>query len=104
MDPQRLLFRFRKEGQARFLSHHDLMRLFERALRRAALPLRMSQGYHPHPRLSILSALPLGLEADDEALEVQLQPPLPPAEALARLRAQARSHQFRPGSKGPMVN
>jgi radical SAM-linked protein len=88
MDPQRVLFRFRKEGNARFLSHHDLMRLFERALRRAGLPLRMSEGFNPHPRFSIVLALPLGVEATDEALEVQFQPPLEPADALARLQAQ----------------
>lgn len=88
MDVQRVLFRFRKEAQARFLSHHDLMRLFERALRRAALPLRMSEGFNPHPRISILLALPLGVEADDEALEVQFEPAVDPAEALERLRAQ----------------
>ncbi|NQT50669.1 DUF2344 domain-containing protein [bacterium] len=89
MDAQRILFRFRKEGQARFLSHHDLMRLVERALRRAALPVRMSEGYHPHPRLSIVLALPLGVAADDEALEVQFQPPVAPAHALTELQAQA---------------
>jgi len=88
MDVQRVLFRFRKEGNARFLSHHDLMRLFERALRRAGLPVRMSEGYNPHPRFSILLALPLGVEATDEALDVQFQPPVEPADALARLQAE----------------
>ena len=85
---QRILARFSKEGEARFLSHHDLMRLFERALRRAALPLRMTQGFNPHPRLAILSALPLGVEADEEPIEVELEPPVPPDEVRERLAAQ----------------
>lgn len=85
---QRILFRFRKEGPARFLSHRDLMRLFERALRRAAIPLRMTEGYNPHPRFSIAFALPLGMEADEEVLEVQLREPLSAAEAHQRLSAQ----------------
>jgi len=84
----RVLFRFSKEGEARFLSHHDLIRLFERALRRAGLPVRMTQGFNPHPKFAILSALPLGLEGEEEALEVHFDNPVPPAEALERLAAQ----------------
>ena len=47
----KIRIRFRKGGDLRLLSHHDLMRSFERMLRRAALPLRNSQGFHPKPRL-----------------------------------------------------
>jgi len=85
---QRILLRFSKKGEARFLSHHDLMRLFERALRRAALPLRMTQGFNPHPKLSLPLALPLGVEADEEALEVDFEHPVTPADVLERLGAQ----------------
>ena len=88
MGSQRILFRFSKEAEGRFLSHHDLMRLFERALRRAALPVRMTQGFNPHPRLNIVLALPLGLEAGDEAVEIGFEPPIAPAEALERLGRQ----------------
>jgi radical SAM-linked protein len=89
MDPvQRILFRFRKEGPARFWSHRDLMRLFERALRRAAFPLRMTEGYNPHPRFSITLALPLGVAADEEVIEVQLREPVSLVEARQRLAAQ----------------
>ena len=88
MNCQRVLFRFTKEGEARFLSHHDLMRLFERALRRAELPMRMTQGFNPHPRFAILSALPLGVEAADEPLEVEFDPPVPAAVASEKLGAQ----------------
>jgi radical SAM-linked protein len=64
--------RFTKTGKMRFLSHHDLMRLFERALRRTGLPLRMTEGYNPHPILAFPTALGLGIESVDEILEFEL--------------------------------
>jgi radical SAM-linked protein len=64
--------RFTKTGRLRFLSHHDLMRLFERALRRTGLPLRMTEGYNPHPVIAFPTALGLGLESVDEVLEFEL--------------------------------
>lgn len=64
--------RFSKTGKLRFLSHHDLMRLFERALRRSGLELRMTEGYNPHAVLSFPTALGLGIESDDEILEFEL--------------------------------
>ena len=64
--------RFTKTGRMWFLSHHDLMRLFERAFRRTALPLRMTEGYNPHPVLSFPTALGLGIESADEVLEFEL--------------------------------
>jgi len=64
--------RFTKTGKMRFLSHHDLMRLFERALRRTGLPLRMTEGYNPHPVMSFPTALGLGIESLDEVLEFEL--------------------------------
>src|SRR5215831_5173006 len=64
--------RFTRTGRMRFLSHHDLMRLFERALRRTGLPLRMTEGYNPHPVLAFPTALGLGIESMDEILEFEL--------------------------------
>jgi radical SAM-linked protein len=64
--------RFTKTGKMRFLSHHDLMRLFERALRRTGLPLRMTEGYNPHPVVAFPTALGLGIESVDEVLEFEL--------------------------------
>jgi radical SAM-linked protein len=64
--------RFTKTGKMRFLSHHDLMRMFERALRRSGLPLRMTEGYNPHPILAFPTALGLGIESLDEILEFEL--------------------------------
>ncbi|HZE99643.1 MAG TPA: TIGR03936 family radical SAM-associated protein [Planctomycetota bacterium] len=64
--------RFTKTGRMRFLSHHDLMRLFERALRRTGLELRMTEGYNPHPVIAFPTALGLGIESLDEILEFEL--------------------------------
>ncbi len=64
--------RFTKTGRMRFLSHHDLMRLFERALRRTGLELRMTEGYNPHPVIAFPTALGLGIESLDEVLEFEL--------------------------------
>jgi radical SAM-linked protein len=64
--------RFTKTGRMRFLSHHDLMRMFERALRRTGLPLRMTEGYNPHPIISFPTALGLGIESLDEVMEFEL--------------------------------
>jgi len=50
----------------RYISHLDLMRLLIRAMRRSALPLKLTEGFSPHPKLSLKRALKLGLESQDE--------------------------------------
>lgn len=80
--------RFRKLGIMRLLGHHDLARTWERAFRRARLPLRMSQGFHPKPRLSFPAALALGVAGLDEVLEAELDSALPPHEIWQRLAAE----------------
>jgi radical SAM-linked protein len=80
--------RFTKTGKMRFLSHHDLMRLFERALRRTGLPLRMTEGYNPHPVVSFPTALGLGLESLDEILEFELSSWTAPKQIEKTLGAQ----------------
>jgi radical SAM-linked protein len=80
--------RFAKGGALRWLSHHDLMRTFERMLRRAALPFRRTQGFNPHPRLVFALSLPLGVVGRAEIAELELDDDVPADEVLARLRAQ----------------
>jgi radical SAM-linked protein len=81
----RVRLRFRKRDDIRWISHHDLVRTFERWLRRAGLPLRRSEGFHPKPKLSFPSALALGIAALDEVLEFELTEPLDLAELRQRL-------------------
>ena len=57
----------------RFISHLDLMRVFSRALRRASLPVKMSQGFSPRPKLSFKRALKLGVESESEELIICLR-------------------------------
>ena len=87
MARRRYRLRFSKRGNLRFIGHRDLLRAVERVLRRARLPVAMSQGFHPKPRVSYLSALPLGFSSDDEAMELILEEELSPDELLARLNS-----------------
>lgn len=64
--------RFSKEGALRFISHLDLHKLWERALRRSALPVRYSEGYSPRARLNLAAALPLGFASQAEWLDLWL--------------------------------
>jgi radical SAM-linked protein len=80
--------RFAKEGPSRFLSHHDLLRSLERALRRSSLPLRMSAGFNPHPRLSLPTALGIGIESRAEVAEIELDQWVSPREVQRRLAPQ----------------
>ncbi|MCX5714092.1 MAG: TIGR03936 family radical SAM-associated protein [Candidatus Omnitrophica bacterium] len=62
----KLNFVFSKTGMMKYISHLDLMRTFTRALRRAEIPVKISEGFNPHPKLSIKRALKLGLESENE--------------------------------------
>lgn len=81
--------RFRKDGALRLLSHHDLMRTFERLLRRSELPFHRSQGFHPKPRLIFALSLPLGIVGREEVVELELDEILSPQEVQSRLARQA---------------
>jgi radical SAM-linked protein len=82
-------FRFRKCGALRFLSHHDLVRCLGRMIRRAALPVRMTGGFHPQPRIVFPLSLPLGIIGQCEPLELELTDDLPDDDLLRRLQAEA---------------
>jgi radical SAM-linked protein len=84
----KIRIRFRKSGELRLLSHHDLMRAFERMLRRAALPFRNTQGFHPKPRLVFALSLPLGVVGCEEVVELELSEILPLDQLQQRLAAQ----------------
>ena len=67
---QRLRLRYAKRGRLRFASHRDFQRSFERALRRAAVPMAYSAGFSPHPRISYANAAPTGAASEAEYLEI----------------------------------
>ncbi len=68
----KVTFVFSKKGQMRYISHLDLMRLFTRSMRRARIPVKITEGFNPHPKLSIKRALKLGLESDNEEASIVL--------------------------------
>ncbi|HSN94540.1 MAG TPA: TIGR03936 family radical SAM-associated protein [Anaerolineaceae bacterium] len=74
--PIRIRVLFSKVGDLRFTGHIDLQRLFERALRRSALPIRYSQGFSPKVRLNLASALPLGYSSQAELLDFWMNEPV----------------------------
>jgi len=75
---QRLRLRFGRGEELKFLSHLDLMRLWERAFRRPALPLAYSQGFTPHPRIALAAPLAVGMTSEFELMDVFLYRWLPP--------------------------
>ena len=79
----RLRIQFAKTGSMALLSHLDLMRMLERALRRSGLPISFTGGFHPLPRIQIALALPLGCEANSEWMDLEFTDALA-AETLIR--------------------
>jgi len=79
-------FSFSKKGLMRYISHLDLMRLFTRAMRRAELPLKFSEGFSPHPKLSLKRALKLGVESENEEASIILRFPVAPEDFRDRLQ------------------
>lgn len=69
---QRVRLRYAKRGRLRFTSHRDFARAFERALRRAEVPMAYSAGFTPHPKVSYVGAAPTGVASEAEYLEIGL--------------------------------
>lgn len=84
---QKLRLRYAKRGVLRFTSHRDIARAFERALRRASVPMAYSQGFNPHPKISWIGAAPTGVASEAEYVEIQLVREVEPAELVRTLDA-----------------
>ena len=69
---QRLRLRYAKRGKLRFTSHRDVARAFERALRRADVPMAFSHGFSPHPKVSWVGTAPPGAASEAEYVEIQV--------------------------------
>ena len=85
---QRLRVWLGKLGEMRLLSHLDLVRLFDRAVRRAALPISYTGGYHPGPRISPANALSLGATSSGEIVDFELTKTIDIDEFREKLSAQ----------------
>ena len=86
---EKVRIRFRKDGPLRFVGHNDLMRCWDRLLRRTGLPIRFSEGFHPKPILSSPLSLGLGLVGAQEVLEIELTGPVGATAIAQRLAAEA---------------
>jgi radical SAM-linked protein len=73
----RIRITFAKQGPLRYTGHLDLHKLWERAARRAGLPLAYSQGFHPQPKMNIAAALPLGFSSRCEVMDMRLEQEVP---------------------------
>jgi len=104
---ERIRVRFSKGGRIRHISHLELMRVFERAIRRAELPIKMTEGFNPRPRISFPMPLGVGMEGKDEVVEIELSDWIPPGEAKERLASRLpegigllSAEPIPPGEKG----
>ena len=88
---QRLRVRFGAEGALRYVSHLDVMRVWERVCKRAGLPLSHSQGFSPRPKIALAAPLAVGMTSEAELIDLLLAQYVEPAQARAALEAQAPS-------------
>jgi radical SAM family uncharacterized protein/radical SAM-linked protein len=77
-----------KSGRARMVGHLEYLTMFQRAVRRAGLPIRFSGGFHPLPKVSYLEALPMGVSSEAELVDLELLRPLPINQIISDLNVQ----------------
>jgi radical SAM-linked protein len=99
---QRMRVVFSTDDTVKYVGHLDMHRTWERAIRRAALPLAYSQGFNPQPRLHFAAALPVGFTGRAEVADVYLNEELDPTEFTARLAA-ALPPGIRPAAAEPVA-
>jgi len=84
---QRMRVTFRTEDTVKYVGHLDMFRAWERAIRRARLPLAYTQGFNPQPRMQFAAALPVGFTGEGEVVDIFLNDAVAPEELLDRLSA-----------------
>jgi len=90
-DPEhftRIRLTLSKLGRARMVGHLEYLKMFQRALRRARMPVRFSQGFHPTPKVSYLEALPLGVASQAELIDLELLNPVPIDKVISDINVQ----------------
>ena len=81
----RYRIRYSKEGAARFISHLDMVRTFERVVRRASLPVSLSEGFNPHPKFGFGFPLPVGMAGQSEYVDLMLDSAMDPDQIVSSL-------------------
>jgi radical SAM-linked protein len=77
---------FAKKAAVKYIAHLDVALAWERALRRAQIPLAYSRGFHPQPKIQFACSLPLGTMGQAEIVDIITLEPVVPVEVLARIR------------------
>lgn len=80
--------KFRKNGVMKFIGHLDIMRYFQKAIRRAEIPIAFTSGYSPHMIMSFANPLGVGLTSDGEYFDIELTESIVSKEAVRRLNEQ----------------
>jgi len=85
---QRLRLKFGRGEEVKFISHLDVVRFWERVFRRGEIPVVYSQGFTPHPRISVAAPLAVGVTSEAELMDVWLNRWMPPQSFVMRVRSQ----------------
>ncbi len=85
---QRLRLSFGSGEEVKFISHLDIVRFWERAFRRAEIPVAYSEGFTPHPRISMAAPLAVGITSEAELMDVWLKLWMPPQSVIMRTKGQ----------------
>jgi radical SAM-linked protein len=88
MKIQRIRVTFSRGETTKYITHLDLMRFWERALRRAELPVAYSEGFSPHAQIALAAPLPVGTTSDGELMDVFMADRIAPAKAIEQLAPQ----------------
>jgi radical SAM family uncharacterized protein/radical SAM-linked protein len=80
------LIDFKKMGKARFLGHLEMVKVFTRSLRRARIPLKYSNGFHPMPKVSFGDTLPMGMQSENEQMRIILTQGMEAQDIVGRIQ------------------
>lgn len=81
----KIRIKFRKHGVMKFIGHLDMMRYFQKAMRRADIPIKFTEGFSPHMVMSFANPLGVGLTSDAEYFDIELKEPVASLDAVERL-------------------
>ena len=84
----KIRIKFAKEGDLKFIGHLDVMHFYQKALRRAGIPICYSAGFSPHQIMSFASPLSLGLTSEGEYMDIEVSESGPSAEMVDKLNQQ----------------
>lgn len=79
--------KFAKQGAMKFIGHLDIMRYFQKVIRRAEIPIAFTEGFSPHMIMSFASPLGVGITSDGEYMDIEVKEAIPSAEAVQRLNS-----------------